>query len=606
VDNKLTENQDNSAKSTEAQDNSAKSVENSLTPALAGTVVYDKKASGTYGKWLQYVSDEDGTVHRVQENLGKVIDKQLGIFLSKKRGYYSFTLENGFCEVPPDFNIQFEFKIPQHLILEFGDIWMIDQSFRQIGLSTVLDELFPDFSDTLKALVSFRTLEEKAYRYASIWYASSYASVLYPKAKLDSPRISEFHEVLGKEENYRKFFQAYLNLIGKINNIDNKISLPILIDSTGLQNDIKTYITALNNHNGEINNEIRLIYVVDKKSKLPIYFRYVAGNIIDNSTLINTINMLAAYKIEVELVITEAGYTSSNNLSELVASNISFITKMTKNRKEYKELMEIHGTNLKLGENAVTYGDRVLYGKKVTVNLYGKNLFAYLMLDIQKAMEDEKHIVQKYVNESDKLHLIDENINLSGKFILLSTDNYDIKDILPLYYTRQEIEQVFDVSKTYASILPLRGHSEETIRGILMISFIATIIYSSINFKLFNSKYCANLAMYIMKRLHIEIFDSSKIVKELDKDQNQIFKLLGLDCPFTVETGNPLKKDSLITAIKTKKGTKRGRPKGSKNKTKKVFCANLDQPPEGTRRRGRPKGSKNRGRAFHANPAQTD
>jgi len=48
---------------------------------------------------------------------------------------------------------------------------------------------------------------------------------------------------------------------------------------------VKPLLTAVNNHNGVISNEARLILVGDRRSGLPLYFRYVAGNIVDVSTL---------------------------------------------------------------------------------------------------------------------------------------------------------------------------------------------------------------------------------------------------------------------------------------------------------------------------------
>ena len=64
-----------------------------------------------------------------------------------------------------------------------------------------------------------------------------------------------------------------------------EIGTGVLVDSTGLPNDIQIPITAVDNHNHVISNEARLILVVDRKSGLPLYFRYVAGNIVDGSTL---------------------------------------------------------------------------------------------------------------------------------------------------------------------------------------------------------------------------------------------------------------------------------------------------------------------------------
>lgn len=58
----------------------------------------------------------------------------------------------------------------------------------------------------------------------------------------------------------------------------------------------------------------------------------------------------------------------------------------------------------------------------------------------------------------------------------LGPEEIDTKEVLPLYYARQQIEQVFDIAKNYADILPLRVHGEDTFRGHLLLCFIATII----------------------------------------------------------------------------------------------------------------------------------
>jgi transposase len=47
--------------------------------------------------------------------------------------------------------------------------------------------------------------------------------------------------------------------------------------------------------------------------------------------------MLAAYDIEVELLIMDAGYASKENHSKLTSANISFLTRMPQNKKELKK-----------------------------------------------------------------------------------------------------------------------------------------------------------------------------------------------------------------------------------------------------------------------------
>lgn len=84
----------------------------------------------------------------------------------------------------------------------------------------------------------------------------------------------------------------------------------IWIDSTGLPNSVRMPITAVSNHNGEINEEVRLIYVMQRGTGIPFYMRYVTGNIID----ITTMNDLKAVGVDIKFAIMDAGYVTEANL----------------------------------------------------------------------------------------------------------------------------------------------------------------------------------------------------------------------------------------------------------------------------------------------------
>ena len=54
-------------------------------------------------------------------NLGRVIDKEVGVFRSRERGLFRYTLEEGYCNAPAAY---FEIENPatkERLILDFGD-----------------------------------------------------------------------------------------------------------------------------------------------------------------------------------------------------------------------------------------------------------------------------------------------------------------------------------------------------------------------------------------------------------------------------------------------------------------------------------------------------
>ena len=76
----------------------------------------------------------------------------------------------------------------------------------------------------------------------------------------------------------RKFFKAYIE-----KTYNGKSG--VIVDSTGLPNEIDFPLSQWGHHGGESEQETRLLMVVDRSNNMPLYFRYMAGNIVDVSTL---------------------------------------------------------------------------------------------------------------------------------------------------------------------------------------------------------------------------------------------------------------------------------------------------------------------------------
>ena len=54
--------------------------------------------------------------------------------------------------------------------------------------------------------------------------------------------------------------------------------------------------------------------------------------------------------------------------------------------------------------------------------------------------------------------------------------DYPREDIIPYYYQRQGIEQFFDYAKNDGKMMPVRNHNMDTIKGHMLMSFIATML----------------------------------------------------------------------------------------------------------------------------------
>jgi transposase len=355
-------------------------------------------------------------------------------------------------------------------------------------------------------------------RYAENWFEGNYARILFKKADISSQRVSDFLKILGDERLQRDFFTAYLSLL------TNK-SVGTLTDSTGLPNEINFPLNAFGHHGNSTESETRLLYVVDRNTGMPVYFRYMPGNIVDVSTLSNTIAELKQFGIDTDFAIVDAGYYSENNVRALYGEEVNFLTRLPSNRNMFKDLITRHGGDMEKAENVVIYGERVLFVKRVPVDLFDRPGFAYVVLDPKRYADESRKYLIAAKEDKRKDADIDEGLKFKGKLIFIASFKVEPSEIIPLYYTRQSVENIFGIMKNDLEILPLRVHSVETFRGYLLLNFIALLVRLSLQRQL-DKKYTVEDVIYSTHNLMCKVYDKQIIVQELNKKCSDIFKLL--------------------------------------------------------------------------------
>jgi len=390
------------------------------------------------------------------------------------------------------------------LILNYGDSFVLHDYSVKSGLKGLVTAVFGKHTPTILALCFYKLIETASMQHAEAWLDGNYAKILFPEANLSTQRISDTLKNMGDERYLRHFFQLYLGKVYSKNGV--------IIDSTGLPNDISFPLTAFGHHAGNIEKETRLLMVVDKDNSQPLYFRYMPGNIIDVSSLKTTISEIAAMGVKTNYALMDAGYYSEENISHLFENDISFLIRLPAGRTLHSSLIDQTRQSLEKIENSVVYGERALYIQKLPITLYDNyRAFAYVCCDIKRrAAETTKLLIETRENSLSESEIVDK-LKKKGIFILISATDIPISEVLPLYYLRQTAEQIFQVSKSNADILPLRVHSEGAFRGVLLLNFLSVVLFINLREQL-PANTTVESALKQMRNLMCKVYDDKSVV----------------------------------------------------------------------------------------------
>lgn len=560
--------------------------------------------------------------------LGKVIDREAGIYQSRERGVFTFDVETAsFGEVPENF------AFPQkqasakrkRISVDFGDSFFLNQFLWQSGMMDVVDPIGYGNPDTLHAMLLFYTLSGLANVDAIHWYEGNIVQLLYPRANMTSQRISDFLAAIGTPEKQMAFQTAYLDYVMSHYSPDKNI----LIDSSGLPNGIHMPATRINVHNGKVSNEVRLIFVVQRSTGLPLYYRAVPGNIVDVSTLERIFLHLDSMGVDVDSCIMDAGYNSSDNMDLFYGEDhtckIDFITRLKSGDKNFQTMVSEEFASLEQKENFVKYEDRYVFIKKRQAMVGSDKAnpaWMYLGLDCGRLSDEQHKLLKRAVKDDLTKDEVFDAMQGGGLFGVISGKEYSCEEILPAYYQRQAAEQIFDFAKNYTKLLPLRTNNSETFQGHLLLSYIASCAVKMIQLRLKVADLFLGSRLECMRNQKCTIYQNRIVTDDAQKEVNDTYAAFGMKCPAAIPVvdgvleyvppvsdtlppeknehkrkkrgGNKAAPDS-SNARKPATHRKPGRPKGSKNKkTLEREALEKEFPAQSKRGRGRPKGSQNK------------
>lgn len=392
----------------------------------------------------------------------------------------------------------------------YGDIWLIDNIADSLGIREDLMTVFKDkeMVDAILTLVYYRICSDDSYTHIPNWQKITKVPFDY---ELNDVYITRLTKKI-TENNKLEFLKLRLNRIDK-----NEICC---IDSTSISCTSDTFVDAFIglNKEGDTLMQTNEVVVYGMKSKLPLYYRTVPGNMRDSRSLKIVVNDLAALGLKDCLMISDRGYDSTENFEYYLSNDIPFITGikaankavLENLRKEFDLKTMFLPSSYECDEHSGLFGKQFDLKNGTKVNVY---------IDLQdraRVFKETIRVITRQKNLLIKLkkthHKCDKNlitrissyftvefekvgryqtvkdftfnekrynqiIELAGIFASISYKvDEDVHAINELYKKRAEQEKVFMFHKTFLNNRRHRTSTEETKIGRNFINYIASYL----------------------------------------------------------------------------------------------------------------------------------
>ena len=251
-----------------------------------------------------------------------------------------------------------------------------------------------------------------------------------------------------------------------------------------------------------MDEEIKLLLVMDRERNRPLYFRYIPGSILDVSTLETTNTEMEKLGIRSSLTIMGAGFFSEDNIESMFKGKMNFLIRVPANRSIYHECIE-SSRDIEDPERAVKYGKRIMFILSSRKTFAGHYVFIYTILDPERRGRELRRYLLKHQKDYDRF-----SVKRKGFMVLMSSSEISLEELVPMYYTRQFVEKAFSYSKDDLSLLPLRVHGEEALRGYFFLIFLSLVVYMDLQ----KHVESVEMSLDILRNLKSKVFDNDIVV----------------------------------------------------------------------------------------------
>ncbi|MCL2495946.1 MAG: IS1634 family transposase [Clostridiales bacterium] len=463
-------------------------------------------------------------------------------------------------------------KPPKYIRLFYGATYLLDAIGDKLGLAEDLKQCFPDLYKEILSLAYYLILEDKnpLYRFEK-WgqthkhpcgedISSQRSSEIFASISEDS--MHRFFRLQGRRRAENEYWAYDITTISSYSECLRQIQYGHDKDGDGLP-------------------QLKLALVFGEQSRLPFYYRKLAGNILDLMTVKTLLSEIDIFGFKKVKLVMDKGFYKEENINGLLKDHLKFLVAVKMSLKYVRAELdkvydgfltfEYYNEDYELYSMTVTYEWPYLQVRPYKGDVLKEKRRAYIHFyyNIDRAAEDQKDfdrrlmalkneiISGKQVPEHEKLYKKYFNIKSTpirgnratvkedavkeakryfGFFALLSNEKMDSITALALYRNKDLVEKAFGNLKERLNFRRTLVSSEQSLNGKLFVEFVALIYLSYINKQMQDTRLYKfhTLAGLLDKLDVIECFEHPgrrlQIGEVLDK-QRDLYVALGVEPP---------------------------------------------------------------------------
>jgi transposase len=454
----------------------------------------------------------------------------------------------------------------------FGATYLLDAIGAKLGLTDDLRQCFPETYKQLLSLAYYLILEDKnpLYRFEKWGHlhrhpygndiSSQYSSELFMGITEDA--IQQFFRLQGKRRTEQEYWAYDITSISSYSET------------------LKQVQYGLNKEDDHL-PQLNLALVFGEQSKLPFYYRKLAGNIPDVKTVKTLLAELGILGLEKVKLVMDRGFFSIDNINGMLKEHLKFLVAVKTSLKFTRDILDSVYEDMQTFEYynddyqlySITVPAEWDYSQarpyKGDIVESKRRVYVHIYFNIDKAAEDQKNfdrrlmalksellsgkrkpehenLYKKYfIVKATPVRGLQVSVNNDavkqakryyGFFALLSNEKMDSISALQVYRNKDLAEKAFGNLKERLNLRRTLVSSEQSLNGKLFVEFVALIYISYLNRQMQTAHLYKDYTMASMldKLDVIECFESPKHslrIGEILVKQHDLFLALGVDPP---------------------------------------------------------------------------